>query len=88
MENQCESPVSLRQASDTFDEQGEVRDIFFNSDDDEEIEMTELEMEMDERIRQASENGEYCLGIVVDLRRLFYTVDHSILMSKLEHLGV
>ena len=45
-------------------------------------------MDMVEKIRKAWEKGEQCPGIFIDFKKAFDTVDHSILVSKLEHLGV
>ena len=45
-------------------------------------------LDMVENIRQAWEEGKHCLGVFVDLRKAFDTVDHSILIGKLEHLGI
>ena len=39
-------------------------------------------------ISSSFERGEYKLGIFIDLPKLFDTVDHEILISKLEYYGI
>ena len=41
-----------------------------------------------ERIRQSLDKGHAAIGVFVDLQKAFYTIDHSILLSKLSHYGV
>ena len=41
-----------------------------------------------EKIRKALDNGNFVCGIFVDLQKAFDTVDHSILLSKLNHYGI
>ena len=45
-------------------------------------------LDMVEKIREAWEKGEHCLGIFIDFKKAFDTVDHQILLSKMEHLGI
>ena len=41
-----------------------------------------------ERIRKCLDNGELACGVFVDLQKAFDTVDHQILISKLDHYGI
>ena len=41
-----------------------------------------------EMVRQALDGGNFACGIFVDFQKAFDTVDHSILLKKLEHYGV
>ena len=41
-----------------------------------------------ERIRKSLDNGELACGVFVDLQKAFDTVDHQILISKLDHYGI
>ena len=40
-----------------------------------------------EKIREAIDNGNFACGIFIDLQKAFDTVDHAILISKLEYYG-
>ena len=44
-------------------------------------------IEVIDTIRKAIDKGEYALGIYLDLKKAFDTVDHQILLGKLEHYG-
>ena len=39
-------------------------------------------------IREALDNGKFACGIFIDLQKAFDTVDHHILLKKLEHYGI
>ena len=41
-----------------------------------------------ENIRSALDNGKFACGIFVDLQKAFDTVDHAILLKKLDHYGI
>ena len=41
-----------------------------------------------ERIRESLDKGEYACGVFVDLQKAFDTVDHKILLHKLDHYGI
>jgi hypothetical protein len=45
-------------------------------------------IEIVDNIRQSIEEGKYTLGIYLDLTKAFDTVDHTILLDKLNHYGV
>ena len=45
-------------------------------------------MSIVENIQTQLDNGEFPTGVFVDLRKAFDTVDHRVLLQKLEHYGV
>ena len=45
-------------------------------------------IEIVEQIRQSMDNGNYGCGIFLDLKKAFDTVNHDILLQKLEHYGI
>ena len=44
--------------------------------------------ELTDRITKAIDKGEYTLGIFLDLSKTFDTINHKILIEKLEHNGI
>ena len=45
-------------------------------------------IDLTEDIRQAIDNGLFACGIFIDLQKAFDTVDHAILLKKLDHYGI
>ena len=45
-------------------------------------------VEITEKIKESIDNGKFGCGIFIDLKKAFDTVNHKILISKLEHYGV
>ena len=45
-------------------------------------------MQITERIKESIDNGKFGCGIFIDLRKAFDTVNHDILLLKLEHYGI
>ena len=45
-------------------------------------------MELIEEITNATDNKKHAIGVFIDLKKAFDTVDHGILIKKLEHYGV
>ena len=45
-------------------------------------------MELVENITNAMDNGKFTIGVFIDLKKAFDTVDHSILVTKLDHYGI
>lgn len=44
-------------------------------------------IDLTDKIKKCLNNGEYAIGIYLDLRKAFDTVNHQILLTKLEHYG-
>ena len=45
-------------------------------------------MELVEEVSTAIENGDYTVGVFIDLKKAFDTIDHNLLLNKLEKYGV
>ena len=45
-------------------------------------------IQITERIKESIDNGKYGCGLFIDLRKAFDTVNHEILLLKLEHYGI
>ena len=45
-------------------------------------------IQITEQITSSIENGKYGCGICIDLRKAFDTVNHAILLRKMEHYGI
>jgi len=45
-------------------------------------------MKLYDKITQAIDNNEYCIGIFIDLSKAFDTLNHDILLKKLEFYGI
>ena len=44
-------------------------------------------MELIEEITNATDNKKHAIGVFIDLKKAFDTVDHEILIKKLKHYG-
>ena len=45
-------------------------------------------MEITEKIKESIDHGKFGCGIFIDLKKAFDTVNHEILLTKLEHYGI
>ncbi len=41
-----------------------------------------------EKITDAIDNKRYTIGVFIDLKKAFDTINHTILLQKLEHFGI
>jgi len=40
------------------------------------------------QITNSIDNHDYCAGVFIDLSKAFNTIDHTILLTKLQHCGI
>ena len=45
-------------------------------------------IELVENITTAMDNGKFTIGVFINLKKAFDTVDHSILVTELDHYGI
>ena len=45
-------------------------------------------MDLVENIRESIDKKKYVMGIFIDLKKAFDTIDHTILLDKLYHYGI
>ena len=45
-------------------------------------------IEITEKIKESVDKGKFGCGIFIDLRKAFDTVNHNILLTKMEHYGI
>ena len=45
-------------------------------------------IEITEKIKESIDKGKFGCGIFIDLRKAFATVNHNILLMKMEHYGI
>ena len=45
-------------------------------------------VDMYDRISKSIDDGEYAVGVFIDLSKAFDTLDHNVLIAKLEYYGV
>ena len=45
-------------------------------------------LDLVEEISSSIDGGEYTLGVFIDLKKAFDTIDHNILLNKLNYYGV
>ena len=45
-------------------------------------------LQLVEQINQSFEKNKFTVGVLVDLSKAFHTVDHQILLKKIEYYGI